>query len=121
VSAATAPILMPTDLLFEYDSASLRPEATQALEKLGTLLTRNPAARFRIEGHTDSFGAEDYNLALSLRRAEAVKQWLTGARGIDPGRITTRGLGKARLLVPASESVEGQRLNRRVEIIITEG
>lgn len=119
VSTATAPILMPTDLLFEYDSDTLRPAAAQSLAKLGTLITKNAQAVFRIEGYTDSFGSDEYNQGLSLRRAEAVKTWLQNNMGIDPARITTAGLGKSRLLVPATGTVEQQQLNRRVEIVIT--
>ena len=119
LSPSTAPILMPTDLLFGYDSTTLKPEAAKSLEKLGTLITRNGSARFRIEGHTDSFGSDDYNNALSLRRAEEVKAWLVKTMGIDPARITTAGLGKSRLLVAATGSIEEQQLNRRVEIVIT--
>lgn len=119
VTPATAPILMPTDLLFEYDATSLRPEAAQSLSKLGYLIQKNSSATFRIEGHTDAFGTEAYNTALSIRRAEEVKAWLTKNMGIDPARITTAGFGKSRLLVPGTGSVAEQQLNRRVEIVIT--
>jgi outer membrane protein OmpA-like peptidoglycan-associated protein len=119
VSEKTAPILMPTDLLFGYDSDVLRPEAEQTLEKLGTLIKKNGQADFRIEGHTDSFGTEQYNDALSLRRAEAVKTWLQERMKIGEGRITTVGLGKRHLLAPSSGTVQQQQLNRRVEIVIT--
>lgn len=120
LSPATAPILMPTDLLFGYNATTLKPEAAKSLEKLGTLIARNTNARFRIEGHTDSFGSDAYNRDLSLRRAEEVKTWLVKSRGIDPARITTAGLGKSRLLVPGTGSIDAQQLNRRVEIVITQ-
>ena len=110
---------MPTDLLFEYDSDALKPAATATLTKLGSLIKKNAKASFRIEGHTDSFGTDDYNNGLSLRRAEAVKSWLGFNMGIDASRISTIGLGKSRLLVPATGSVEQQQLNRRVEIVIS--
>ena len=119
VTPATAPILIPTDLLFEYDAASLRPEATQSLTKLGYLIEKNSGATFRIEGHTDAFGTDAYNQALSMRRAEEVKAWLAKNMGIDPARITTAGFGKSRLLVPGNGSIAEQQLNRRVEIVIT--
>ena len=119
VTPATAPILMPTDLLFEYDAASLRPEAAQSLTKLGYLIEKNSGATFRIEGHTDAFGTDAYNQALSMRRAEEVRAWLAKNIGIDPARITTVGFGKSRLLVPGTGSVAEQQLNRRVEIVIT--
>lgn len=120
LTSATAPILMPTDLLFGYDSSTLRPEAAKSMEKLGTLIMKNGTARFRIEGHTDSFGSEEYNNALSLRRAEEVKAWLVRTMRIDPARITTAGLGKSHLLSAPSGTIEQQQLNRRVEIVITQ-
>lgn len=120
LSPATAPILMPTDLLFGYNATTLKPEAAKSLEKLGTLIARNASAKFRIEGHTDSFGSDAYNQDLSLRRAEEVKTWLVKTRGIDASRITTAGLGKSHLLVPGTGSIDAQQLNRRVEIIITQ-
>ena len=114
----TAPILMPTDLLFDYDAPALRPEAVASLRKLGILLQRNPGARFVIEGHTDSFGTDEYNMALSRRRAESVKAWLTGNMGLPEAVIQTVGCGKSRLLAPAEGTIEEQQINRRVEIVI---
>jgi outer membrane protein OmpA-like peptidoglycan-associated protein len=113
-----APILLPGDVLFEYDAYELQPGAVASLEKLGRLLKRNPEARFVIEGHSDSFGPADYNMRLSQLRAESVKAWLIERMGIDGMRIQTRGLGQSRLLIPPTESVESQLINRRVEIVI---
>ena len=118
VGSSTAPILMPTDLLFDYDSANLRPGATASLQKLGRLIQRNPQSVFRVEGHTDSFGGDQYNMELSQRRAETVKTWLIQNMNIDADRVQTQGYGKTRLIVPAERSVEEQQLNRRVEIVI---
>jgi outer membrane protein OmpA-like peptidoglycan-associated protein len=118
VSGGTAPILMPTDLLFDSNSAVLRPGATASLDKLGRLIQGNPQAVFRVEGHSDSFGTDAYNLDLSRRRAETVKAWLVAGMRIDPSRIQAQGFGKSRLLIPADRSVQEQQLNRRVEIVI---
>ncbi len=117
LTTKTAPILLPTDLLFGYNEAELRPEAFGSLQKLAELMTRNPNATFIIEGHTDNFGTPEYNLDLSRARAESVKAWLVEAAGIDPARIQTRGMGLTRLLVNGG-SIEQQKLNRRVEIVI---
>ena len=118
LTAANAPIFMPSDVLFGYDESFLRPEAVTSLQKLGELLRRNPQARFRIEGYTDSFGGPEYNAKLSLARAESVKGWLAQNMGIEASRIDTRGLGSAKPLVPTEGSIEQQQLNRRVEIVI---
>ncbi|MEO6052925.1 MAG: OmpA family protein [Chthoniobacterales bacterium] len=114
----TAPILMPTDVLFDYDHDMLKDQAMGTLQKLGLLIQRNPTATFLIEGHSDSFGSDDYNMVLSKRRAESVKAWLVQTLKIDPERIETRGFGKSRLLTPATGDIEQQQLNRRVEIVI---
>lgn len=111
------PILMPTDLLFDYDASMLRTDAAGSLEKLGQLIRQNPQATFTIEGHTDLYGGAEYNQVLSQRRAESVKGWLAQHEGIDPARITTRGFGSRKPMVPGG-SVESQQINRRVEIVI---
>lgn len=112
-----APILMPTDLLFDYNEAQLQPTAMASLEKLGTLIKRNPQATFQIEGHSDSYGPDDYNMQLSQARADSVKAWLISAMGIPAEKVTAQGFGKTRLIVP-SGSIEEQQINRRVEIVI---
>jgi outer membrane protein OmpA-like peptidoglycan-associated protein len=118
LSAETAPIMMPGDVLFDYDASALQQGAVESLEKLGRLLKRNPRSRFIIEGHTDSFGPDDYNLRLSEQRAQSVKDWLVANMGIPADSIETHGFGKSRLIVPASASIPDQRINRRVEIVI---
>jgi len=117
----TKPIGVPGGALYEYDSAELKPEAVEQLQKLAELIRRNPKSTFSIEGHTDSFGAEAYNLDLSLRRAESVKIWLIQNMKIAPERIETKGLGNSHPIVPAGKTVEEQAPNRRVEIVIHTG
>ena len=112
------PVMMPGGALFEYDSAVLLPDAITTLRKLGELVTRNPRARFSIEGHTDSVGSPEYNLKLSIARAEAVKEWLVREMHLDPARIQAKGLGNTRLIAPATGSRAEQAMNRRVEIVI---
>jgi outer membrane protein OmpA-like peptidoglycan-associated protein len=116
--AGGVPIAMPGGALFDYDKADLRGDALEQMQKLGELIRRNPHATFRIEGHTDSLGSRDYNLNLSLRRAQAVKSWLTETLKIDPSRIETVGFGPDKLIVPGDKSIEEQQPNRRVEIVI---
>ncbi len=118
LTSETAPILLPGDLLFEYDDHRLQEAAVSSLEKLGLLLKRSPNARFVIEGHSDSFGPDDYNLTLSRLRAESVKIWLIDMMGIPAESISTVGLGKSRLVAPATGTIDEQRVNRRVEIVI---
>ena len=116
--AGNKPIGMPGGALYDYNSADLKGEAIDQLQKLGELIQRNPKATFSIEGHTDSTGTPEYNQTLSERRAEAVRDWLVTFMKIAPGRIQTRGFGSSRLIVPGDKSIEEQAPNRRVEIVI---
>ena len=86
---------MPDDQLFAFDSAELQFDAGTRLQKLGTLIRRNPRATFTIEGYTDSIGSEEYNLDLSQRRADSVKQYLVNEMGIDPGKSKHAAMGRA--------------------------
>lgn len=116
VGGSTAPILMPTDLLFEYGSDQLAEGARLSLMKLGFLIQKNPDSLFIIEGHTDSFGGEEFNLALSMRRAQAVVLWLQESLGLGDDRIRAVGMGKSKPIVDVNGTVEQQGMNRRVEI-----
>jgi len=121
-------IRMPDDQLFAFDSAELQP--SEILQQLVTLLKRNPKATFTIEGYTDSIGTPDYNLDLSQRRADSVKQYLVGVMGIDSAQIETRGYGSSKYIVPPrliapnpsqgelDAEIQRQRLNRRVVIVV---
>ncbi len=109
---------MPDDQLFEYDSATLQSSAIAQLQKLGTLIQRNSKATFTVEGYTDSFGTPEYNLDLSQRRADSVKQYLVEAMGISSGQIETRGYGATKFRTSPNGSIEEQSPNRRVEIVV---
>src|SRR5437588_4048219 len=109
---------LPDDQLFEYDSDMLQSSAVGQLQKLGTLIQRNPKATFRVEGYTDSFGTYEYNLDLSQRRAESVKRYLIEMMRINPAQIEARGYGATKFRVPASGSIEEQSPNRRVEVVV---
>jgi outer membrane protein OmpA-like peptidoglycan-associated protein len=119
---------MPDDQLFGYDSADLQPGSIDQLQKLATLIKRNPKATFSVEGYTDSLGSPEYNLDLSERRADSVKAYLVNAMGISPAQVQSRGYGASKFLVtPRSVPVnspeekieiERQRPNRRVVIVV---
>jgi outer membrane protein OmpA-like peptidoglycan-associated protein len=124
-------IRMPDDELFAFDSAELQFDAGTRLQKLGTLIKRNPKATFTIEGYTDSIGYPEYNLDLSQRRADSVKQYLVNVMGINPAQIEARGYGASNFLMPprlygaaaASQAeldaeIQRQKLNRRVVIVV---
>lgn len=119
---------MPDDQLFAYDSADLQPSSIEQLQKLGTLIKRNPKATFTVEGYTDSLGSPEYNLDLSQRRADSVKDYLVNVMGINPAQIVTKGYGASKFVVaprvvpvnsPEEQAeIERQRPNRRVIIVV---
>lgn len=116
VGGSTAPILMPTDLLFDYGSDQLAEGARLSLMKLGFLIQKNPDSLFVIEGHTDSFGTDEFNRSLSQRRAEAVVNWLITSLRLTTDRVQALGMGESRLIADPNGTIEEQSLNRRVEI-----
>ncbi len=107
--------MLPSDLLFEFNSAELRESAKVGLMKLALLIDRNPNLYCWIEGHTDLVGGDEFNLDLSIRRSEAVKNYLTDSLRMDAARISTRGFGRYAPLVIRGTTDE-QAVNRRVEI-----
>lgn len=111
-------IALPTDILFEYNESTLKEQARLSMMKLAFIVQTNPDATFIIEGHTDSFGGEEFNRALSLKRAQAVRQWLVERLRIDDANIQVMGLGKSRPIVSTAGDPDQQALNRRVEIVV---
>ena len=107
--------MLPSDLLFDYNSSELRESAKGGLMKLGLLIDRNPNLYCWIEGHTDLLGGDDFNLNLSIKRAEAVKLYLVNSLRMDASKIMTRGFGRYEPLV-ITGAAEEQKINRRVEI-----
>lgn len=107
--------MLPSDLLFEFNSTELRESAKVGLMKLALLMDRNPDLFCWIEGHTDLVGGDEFNLNLSARRAEAVKIYLVQSMRMDASKIITRGFGRFEPLVIAGD-VGQQAANRRVEI-----
>ncbi|MFZ0917411.1 MAG: OmpA family protein [Candidatus Udaeobacter sp.] len=109
---------LPDDQLFEYDSDVLQSSAISQLQKLGTLIQRNPKSTFRVEGYTDSFGAFEYNLDLSQRRADSVKRYLVDVMRIDPAQVEAHGYGATKFRASPNGSIEEQNPNRRVEVVV---
>ena len=109
--------LLPSDLIFEFNSATLRESAKIGLMKLALLIDKNPNLYCWIEGHTDLVGGEEFNVKLSLQRAESVKNYLVDSLGMESeeDRIITRGYGKLQPLVTSGDA-DAQAPNRRVEI-----
>ena len=99
------------ELLFDYDSSTLKPGSYSELARVAAVLNKYPQTTIRVEGHTDSKGSEDYNQKLSERRAEAVMDALI-QQGVDDSRIEAVGYGETQ---PVSSY---DAMNRRVTIVI---
>jgi len=110
-------VLTLGDVLFDTAESTLKPGAMTTIDRLAEFLSRNDATQIRIEGHTDSVGTEEYNAALSQRRARAVAD-AVAARGISGSRIATVGRGES-LPVASNDTAGGRQQNRRVEIIFS--
>lgn len=112
-------VLTLKDVVFSVDQAELKPGAERVVDKVAEFLNNHPERTVAVEGFTDATGPEDYNKKLSEERAQAVREALV-QRGIDPQRIITRGYGE-QYPVASNETPAGRQLNRRVEIIISNG
>lgn len=110
-------VLTLGDVLFATGQSDLKTGGTAALDRLVAFLGHYPERRVVIEGYTDSTGSEDFNQALSERRANAVRSYLLG-QGVDVSRLTATGRGESSP-VADNTSAAGRQQNRRVEIIIS--
>ncbi len=113
VKAVAAPASF--QVFFDFDKSKLRPEAVDTLKQFVAFAKKENVSKIRVVGHTDTVGSKAYNLALSKRRAEAVKAFLV-ANGIPAAGVTTEGVGFADLLVPTPPGVPELK-NRRAQLL----
>jgi outer membrane protein OmpA-like peptidoglycan-associated protein len=102
---------------FDFDRSTLRPDARPILDEAARILQGNPDLNVQVQGHTDNVGTKEYNLRLSMRRAQTVKNYLV-ARGVAASRLETEGFGFADP-VASNATAEGRAQNRRVELVPT--
>lgn len=112
-------IRLPGSVLFDFDSASIRPDAERTLAEVSEVLKAYAKRPMRVEGHTDSVASDEYNRQLSERRAQSVRTWLASRGGVT-ATLATRGWGESK---PAAtnDTPAGRQQNRRVEVIIEKG
>ncbi|MCP3875544.1 MAG: OmpA family protein [Desulfobacteraceae bacterium] len=101
-------------VLFDSDKANIKPEASPFLDEVVLILNKESGLNITLQGHTDNRGAAQYNMGLSLRRVNAVKEYLV-KKGISAARIETKGFGLTKP-VASNDTVSGRAANRRVEI-----
>lgn len=104
-------------ILFDFSSADLKPLSRENLNKLSAVLTKYPDTDIEVQGHTDSRGADEYNMGLATRRANAVSYYLK-ANGISANRISVKPFGES-APIATNETDEGRAQNRRVNFLIT--
>lgn len=122
VTAEGTVLTLEEPILFDFDSAELKPSSADALDDIAEVLAYYQDAPVVIAGHTDSRGSDDYNRQLSQDRADAVQGALTD-RDIDSSRLTAEGRGATEPVAPnehddGSDNPEGRAQNRRVEVLV---
>lgn len=109
------------EIKFDYNKADIRPDAAVELTKIVEVMREYPKMKIDIRSHTDSRGADSYNLKLSDRRAKATLEWIV-KQGIDRKRLKAKGYGETRLVNRCSNGVpctdEEHQENRRSEFIV---
>lgn len=105
-------------ILFDKNDARLRPDSEAQIQSMASRLAKTGLNHARMDGHTDNYGEESYNEALSLKRADAVADaWAKGAN-IPRTNLTTQGLGK-KYPIASNSTAQGRAENRRVSVIIS--
>lgn len=109
--------VLTTKILFPFDSYELTDKAVEQLRVIAEALSSPQLIGliFEIQGHTDSIGPAEYNLKLSQKRAEAVREFLKNKQGIEEQRLIVKGYGEDRPIA-SNGTREGRKMNRRVEI-----
>lgn len=109
-------IQLPGSILFDFDSANIRPDAHRALTDVANVVKAYANRPARVLGHTDSVASDEYNQSLSERRAKSVVDWLAG-NGVERSRLAATGYGEKQP-VATNDTPAGRQLNRRVEVVI---
>lgn len=107
--------VIASDYLFDFDKSVIKKKYYSKLDEIAVLIKKEPNMRVEVQGHTDSVGTDKYNMGLSLRRANAVRNYFIKKSGIAAKRLTVVGFGESKP-VATNETAEGRAQNRRVEL-----
>ena len=109
-------LIMPNNITFAHDDATLNPSFTSSLNQLAQTMNQYNQTTINVAGHTDSTGSDSYNYNLSRQRAASVANYLI-SRGVSPNRINAVGYGESSPIA-SNDNEYGRAQNRRVEITI---
>lgn len=109
-------LTMSSEVSFDFNSATLKASFYSPLNKIADIMNRYPRTQIVVVGHTDSVGSDEYNMQLSLRRANAVADYLI-LRGVDRYRLGSEGRGEMEPIAN-NETAAGRSQNRRVEVFV---
>ncbi len=110
-------IVNMSDVLFDFNKYTLKPEAREKLAKVSGILLAYPGLKMQVEGYTDNIGSDEYNQKLSEERADTVRGYLV-QQGVQDNNITAQGYGKTRPIADNSTN-SGRAQNRRVEMVVS--
>jgi outer membrane protein OmpA-like peptidoglycan-associated protein len=110
-------IVNMSDVLFDFNKYTLKPEAREKLAKVSGILLSYPGLKMQVEGYTDSIGSDEYNQKLSEERADAVRQYLV-SQSVADANVTAQGYGKSHPVADNSTN-SGRAQNRRVELVVS--
>jgi outer membrane protein OmpA-like peptidoglycan-associated protein len=110
-------IVNMSDVLFDFNKYTLKPEAREKLAKVSGILLSYPDLKLQVEGYTDNIGSDEYNQKLSEERAGSVRQYLV-TQSVSDNNVTAAGFGKTRPVADNSTN-SGRAQNRRVELVVS--
>jgi outer membrane protein OmpA-like peptidoglycan-associated protein len=110
-------IVNMSDVLFDFNKYTLKPEAREKLAKVSGILLAYPGLKLQVEGYTDNIGSDEYNQKLSEQRADGVREYLV-SQSVSDANVTAKGYGKSQPVADNSTN-QGRAQNRRVELVVS--
>ncbi|WP_263351831.1 OmpA family protein [Acidicapsa acidisoli] len=110
-------IVNMSDVLFDFNKYTLKPEAREKLAKVSGILLAYPNLKLQVEGYTDNIGSDEYNQKLSEQRADGVRDYLV-SQSVQNGNVTAAGFGKSDPIADNSSNA-GRAQNRRVQLVVS--
>ena len=106
-----------SDVLFDFNKYTLKPEAREKLAKVSGILLAYPNLKLQVEGYTDNIGSDEYNQKLSEQRADGVRTYLV-SQSVTDSNVSAKGFGKTHPIADNSTN-QGRAQNRRVELVVS--